>query len=132
MILGVFIIRIGLPLSMIILGIWAHIRISISLRKRLELPADMKAKVSAFEHQVTELDESLTRHVGKHTSREAREQKAAQKRAAEAAAMAPEAVAGIPTAAVQADIEYMPSHIWNKASPAQQTAWEASGLRCAG
>lgn len=119
--------RIGLPIAMVVVAIWAHVRISLSLRKRLELPSDMKAKVAAFEHQTAELHESLLRHIGKSAARQKLNVKEAlaNKEAAEAA----QAVGEAP---VPADVEYMPANVWKAASTAQQMAWEASGLRPAG
>lgn len=123
--LGLLLIRVILPLTIAALTIWAHVRISIALRTRLELPANMKAQLKAFEHQVTEFDESLSRHVGKDAARWARIEKTVAAASEPAAATAAPSL--VPGAAPAPTGPTVPMSVWNDANEPQRQAWRMAG-----
>lgn len=121
--LGLLLIRLILPVSILAATIWAHIRISTALRNRLELPADMKAQISAFKHQVSELEETFNRHIGKDNARWKLMQKEVEQQANG------EVVGSMANAAVaSAGSPKVPRQVWDSASQAQRMAWQGAGM----
>ncbi len=121
--LGLLLIRVVLPVVVLGLAVWAHIRISMSMRKRLDLPTDIKAKLDAFKHQVSENCESLDRHISKDA---ARWQQAAKVTEREAEAAATEAPSTMPASGAPVG-PTVPMSVWMDASKPQRDAWASAG-----
>ena len=87
----------------------------------------MKAQLKAFEHQVTEYDESLRRHIGKDAARWDKIEKditGASARHATGAPPEPSIVAG---AAPPPSGPTVPMSVWNDANEPQRQAWRMAG-----
>lgn len=126
--LALLLLRLVLPVSILAGVVWAHIRISRALQKRLDLPADMKATLSEVRHEIEEFRGTLGRHISKDA---AREQQRAKAEAAKLEAMTP-GVTDDQSAAVPGVVGgYIPSIVWNEASEGQRAAWQSAGLRSA-
>ncbi len=121
-------IRVILPVGILAGLIWAHVRITIANRTKVNLPADIKALIAGLTHQVSEYEETLNRHMAKHAGRQRLAAKAAEK--AEDAA----AVVGVPAQVAPLAPQvggYIPTQIWQDADAGQRAAWEAFGLQSA-
>lgn len=88
---GVFLVRVGLALVALAWCLWLMLalrrlseRLEAGIKGRMNLPADLVAKVNGLTHQVTECVESLTTHINKSAAREGAEQKRKLKAAATA------------------------------------------------
>lgn len=123
--LGLILIRLLLPVGILIGLIIAHVRITIANRTKVNLPADIKANIAGLTHQVSELEETLQRHMAKHAGR--------QRLAAKAAQEIEDAQTALPgPGAVTPDASMLvPANVWNEADEGQRRVWELSGLQSA-
>jgi len=120
--IGEVLVRVGLAVAGIIIGVLAHWRISRESRRRIDLPADLKAKVSAVDHMCLELDETFRKHLAKDAARAGR---------ASQAAAAPAEAGAVPAGAVPGG-SVVSRDLWEKMSAAQRRGLEAAGYAPAG
>lgn len=118
-VIGVILVRVVLALAGIVIGVIALVLISRESRRRMELPADLIARVKALDHQVAELDETFGKHLRKDSARASRASRS------EAANLPAEPLA--PGVAPSSD-NRVPMDVWRGMSRAQRANMEAAGL----
>ena len=121
-IVGEAVVRVGLPLVCVVVGVWAHIRISREVSVRVELPADLKAMLKGLTHEVAEASESFDRHIKKEQAREGHEQQR-QKKAQAAASAALDGTPGTPEGVVRK----VAADVWDSQPEPIQRQWAAWG-----
>ena len=123
-VIGEWLVRAGLPVACLVAVIWAHVRISTLLRKRLDLPAKLRDDVADAKIKVKEavaemkadmkavdaVAASLQRHLKSEAAFKSHESRAARQVEKDAAPPPPETTGGNghAQAAAAADLNALP------------------------